>query len=1127
MTKTVPIHVKLTKGITDGKSEVDAQTPGTAYCENLDFVKDGEVRGRPSFVSYTGMGRRDFNSTAFPPVWAQNADAGTVSPDATGVSFPFNFSGMFKFRDTGGDRPGIAANGRAWTWEGDRWADRGYVGSARFDRLADLVQQKNMDVGNPGAVAYNYMSNGFGGNIVGISSPEVPGSPLLSGQSNTVESYQPGAGSYLYGNSCTAFDSLGVAYHCTVGHNGLVNNTLKLVVRVGDAQTLTSFTLATDCIQSVIPAIDAACCATDLSAGTVFGVPTIWVMYRSSAVAGQLNFQRVRVDTGAVVASSVFATGTTVLGFWLSVNSLNNRFVAVYTRAATPGVTCFAWNANTLVQDATTFSQFDGAAANNALGPVVVGFFNFQTVMTAFIAYLHTPGNAGIVPIGRYFPVPGAPSSVVYKTYGGAGTNADWLVYHQPILIRGPNRANSGGSSTDRIILGLNYAKNNNATGPSFPTSTYMALDITDLGKDAGESKAWGTRNPGLLAVGPIGGTHQLPCLASLKPVTAQVSALERSYRFSTWDFKTFNAAGGLDTALGINEVSLISPRFASIGGETILTGSVPHSLGKGGAFDTVYVMESPEFTATATGGGGLIVGSYSLQCVWKFVDDLGYTRRSAPSATVQTLSTSAGNQALTLVIQNNQMNNKEIGDVLLEVYMTDVNPTPTSQKLLQTTVHQAVGATTTVVLIGFTSTSEALYTNNGAILQNLPVSTEGGICVANQRAWVSDGRDVFASKKFKNEKSACVAWSDEGPLTIHLPSSSGRVLALENLEEKVIILCQNGIYYTMGDGPEDSGLGPDFLVPIQIADIGVSNECGSIATRHGVIFHAGNITTTDTGGGTTKTGTPGYGGLYLIQKNLELKKISKDIQEQLSTQSTAATFFSQFCELAYLPERDLLFVNRKGLLGEAFTPGSSNGVGSKLLVISMEDGEWSLWTNPNGDANSAVSPGSCIGMVGVKGALWGIYDRNGGSGHYAVGAHEGYPGTDAAYFSGDTTHPYTMLLRTNHMYSDGQSGTGWARVRGITVLGNKQTAGYTEKVDVVQDELNSLTQMTASIPAATPVTGGTWPVGRDAPEYRLSNQKCSQIQVQLQATPAVARWSALRLSTIPKNYKAPAGVRQ
>lgn len=1117
---TLPIHIPLNNGVVDDTSEVDASSPGIIYGENLDFSKQSEVRGRPSFVSYTGFGKRILNNSGTSPV--VSADVGTDSPD----NLPYNFASMFRYKDLSGYKPGIAANGRAWTWEGDRWADRLYIGSSRVDRVAEFLQAGGAAATYPVAVGYNFAANG----TTGVPTGSSQGYSMLSGESMSIENTQPGAGTVLFGSACTAYDSSSVAYHCVVGNDSTSNN-LKLVVRVGDAQTLTAYTIATDCKNAgaIGGAVDAACCVTDPGAAATFSAPIIWVAYMHSG-GGQVNFLRVNAATGAVVVGPVAYVLANVIGFWIGVNLSGgaNSLVAGFTRSGgTKGIACRRYNATTLVNDAAGDAQFDSGAANNPLGPVVVGLFQFQGANTAFVAYTQGTGSGGILTIGRY--VPATPSTQVYRVYGGANTGADWAIMHQPILVRGPN-IQAGLTNTDRVVLGVHYNKIFfSVTATEWPTGTWFALDLTDMNislSGVGETKTLGTINPGILAQGPVAGTLGTSYVSggqTPKPVSAIPNLIGNSYRFPSWDFKGFNANGGTDISLGLNEVTIITPKAASIGDETVISGSVPHSIVRGYAFDTCFPMEGPEFSVTVQAGGTLAVGSYTLQCCWKYVDESGTVRRSAPGA-AKSATTTLLNQTLQLIIQNPQLNNKDVGITYLEVYSTPVDAAASDPRRLQITIAPtSFSATTTISLSTPVSTTTLpLYTNNGAILQNQPVSAEGGVTVANRRMWVSDGRVVFASKKFRGDGSEAVAWNDDGPLTIRLPSGAGRILSLESVDDKVIILCQNGIYFTQGDGPEDSGLGPDFQVPIQISELGISSELASVATSVGVLFHSSNTPLTSLGGGAFKTGIQGSGGIYLIERNLGVRKVSFKTQDQFATQTTVDDFLSQSCELAFVPEKDLLVINRKG----TSTITSSTRATSKLLVLELNSGKWSLWTNPNGDQPTAQTPGTCVGMVGVKGSLWAIFDRSGLLAHYGVGSFEGFPGKDKAFFSGDTDHDYAMLVKTNHIYADGQSGTGWAKVRGITVLGNRPGDAYTEKLDVTQDQYNALTQQTASVPAFSAGSPGVWPSTRDAPEYRLSNQKCSQIQIQIQATPAYAKWSALRLNTIPKRYKAPAGIR-
>jgi hypothetical protein len=66
--------------------------------------------------------------------------------------------------------------------------------------------------------------------------------------------------------------------------------------------------------------------------------------------------------------------------------------------------------------------------------------------------------------------------------------------------------------------------------------------------------------------------------------------------------------------------------------------------------------------------------------------------------------------------------------------------------------------------------------------------------------------------------------------------------------------------------------------------------------------------------------------------------------------------------------------------------------------------------------------------------------------------------------------------------------------------------------------------------PSTATVTAGsnstTWPTNREAPEWRLPKQKCSSIQVYLQARPAVAEWTGVEMMIQPVPVTAPSKQR-
>lgn len=1070
---TTPIIVPLTNGLTEDISDLDARRPGIAYCENIDFTKTGEVQGRPGFTSKNGFETRLSDTTGGVPT-----DLGTI--EITSVN---NYiSSVFRYRDSNGERPGITATGRMWTYESDRWVDRLYCGVTRVERLVDFFKYPLGVASNQPSVGYN-----FAPSDAAFSGTSSGGTALLSEDNPSIEAFVPSTGGQLYGGACSAFSG-GIAYHCVVGNNKADNN-LRMVVRTGNGFVLSSYVLQTDCRIPFVTGNEICCCS-DPASGT-----TIWVVYLTTAGGGitQAKLLKVNASTGAVITSQTYAIASCA-GIWISVDSAADTLALAFTKFAVVGCFLRQFVASTLVNNAAADVTFDGAAPTNAQGPVVVGTINGTS---AYFAYLHDSGTGNLL-IGKY-TYAGAVATKI-KTYYGQGTAPapGWAILHQPIKLQGPLAVASTPAQT-RFALGVTYFGHGNS-------GTWFSLDITDMLIETGEARTGGTKQPGLLAMGPVevavGVVSNRPSAAMLGINSAGFDPSR--YRVFSDEFRSFSANGGSDIASGLNEITLIYPRAAGIGEETVISGSVPRSIAKGYSFESVFPCVAPEMTATPIAGGALAVGSYSLQAVWKWVDDAGIIHRSAPSQTVATATTAGANLTLRCQVQNLQLHNRESGTIYIELYSTKQNPTAADPKVLQAVVAQTAGSALTQIDItaAWNLGNLPLYTNNGAILQNLPVSADGGVTTVNRRMWVSDGKSVYGSKKFKSDATDSVAWNDEGPLTLRLPTPAGRVLALEALDDKLIILCERGIYFTQGDGPEDSGLGSDFLFPVLISQLGVSNEQGSVQTARGVVFHSQN---------NTPTGLPGYGGVYLITHSLSVVLLSVPAQRELNIGDY---------ELAYVAERDLLVVNSKRL--------------SKVLVLDMragENGQWALWNNPNGDVTAGVTPGTCMACSGVNGALWGVYDRNSdATPTMAVGVLNAQPGYDSAFKIGDTTHAVQMTLETNHIYANTNDGLGWARLRGVSVLSravnNDPSNPYTQTITVFQDQTSKTPALSNTFTYAGTVTNNPWPTGRDAPEYRVPQQKCSQIKVVLSAIPAIPMWTALRLDVTPSRAKAPAAQR-
>ena len=1032
------ITLPLTDGLDDNKTPLVGT--GMTYASNVDFSKLGEVRGRPGHTDRNKFGLRQLAAT---PV-----DQGAGTMFSKGNYIP---RAMFRYRDSSGERPGIVMDGRVFVWElglsaaSSRFTDHLWCGAARVDRLIELL-------GYPTSVATNRTGTCDTFAPIGPVIGGLGKSPILGITNPSIEMYLPGQ--TVFGNGAIASVG-GSNFHCVIGNDGQANNFLQLQVRKDDDFAINAYgTLASDCFSPTGRGDVPVCCSDS-------GATVLYVAY--ILTAGN-SFKVLRVDpsNGTILTTYTSGTLTGLNGIWVTSNTSANKVIVTVTQAAVKGVKCRTLSAGALVDQAVD-AQFDSVAGKFPAGPVVCG----QAILAgtaAWVAYATftngSPGGAGDpqdVVVG-YYTTAGVITTIAHYL-GNNSPALNWGITHQPVLT------NSG-----RAILGL-MAGSAPGTGGGYNGHTWYDIDLTDY--VIAQPQNGGLTYAGILARGPLNG--------STFAYTPQAAILETgalAWRFPTVDFQTFDALGGENPSWGLNRVSVMAPQVAQAGEETVIGGSVPHMLARGHCTEVGFpFLGSPEiFASPRLSAGFFSNGSYTFQALWKWTDSAGQIHRSGPSLPI-TVTTDGTHQAVDWTVLNCQLTERLQGEVMIEVYMTDTNPTANSVKYLMVTSTQAPGNAATSAALGGTAftitTGEVLYTVAGVVFANAPVQADGGCATVGRRIWLSDGVFCYSSKLLRGTKAA-PAWNDTGQLQVTMPVTAGRVIALEALDDKLVILCERGIFITQGDGPDDTGAGNDFLYPVRVSDLGCAGPRSAVSTDKGVVFHASN---TNAGGDVSE------GGLWLLDRGLGLTQISLQAETR---------FIASPADLTFIPERQLLI---------ACVPNIS-----EIVLLDMRTNKWNVWTPPNGNGPLSVCE--------AAGVLWAVSSTGPGS-------YDAAPGFDD---TGSGPVAYAMTVVTDHLYADGESGLGWARIKGLTVLGELATHVLT--MSVTQDQLITYTSRPFNL-TSTALGTQTWPSDRYAPEWRLPNQKCSQLQVTLTATPATGAWSALRINVLPLNRQAPINFRQ
>lgn len=1031
---TTPIVIPLAKGL-DLSKEATLGQDELHTALNVDFAVDGAIQGRPSRSAPLQFVVRDPASTTKGMLSAADFSA-------TG----FTARGLMRLRDANGERAALATDGRLFTQDGSRWVDRGPFACAKVDRVVNFEGSKSA-----AATSREGVSPTFGPSRVVNSSTQYYAllTDTYAVDREVVSTFPAQLGGSRGGNAARCGTTTAIV------SDSPVDNKLIMVYRVDGQDTINVVTLATDALDITddgdSPAI---CCSSDATA--------FFVVYETTT-ANVFKVLKV-TTTGTVSATYTSAAVPGLAGFWVDNTSVaTNRVVVAFTH--TGGITLRQLNATTMV-DVALDATHDGSDGAGTVGlDCVVGL---QSDNIAWWAYRNSNAvGSGDLVIGVYKLSTGTASR--QRKYWGGDTYTEasirWGIAHQPLLVNG------------RVYFTIVAATNNATTG------TWLTLDLTNwLNTTAGTGPF---ANPTMVARGPTQATIPYFQAASAIPLDD-----DSGFTFATLDWSRFetNGAGsltGADASLGLNRVTFSGPRCAQAGESTIFSGSVPHVVSRGQCAELgfPFLAGIPGFSVAATGGGAVGTGSYTLYACWRWVDEAGQIHRSAPSLFQTVAVPGGGTSTITAVVSNPWLSSKDYGDVKIEVYCTDLNPTDDADHYLQQAVTPTYTAAYTTVTINTqpVTTTEALYTDGG-VFGNYHVPGDGGVAALGRRVWLASGNTLYASKLlltgyapgFSDESSDGIA-----PLFMTLPAGAGRIVALETLDDKLLVFCQRGVYIVQDGGPDNTGLGSDFASPVRLSDLTVAGPRSVCQTDAGVVFCTA-LSATD----------PSRGGPWLIDRQLTLT-------DRQYLGRPAAAYFAEggawACEVAYSPERQQVFIT----VPDADLTGTSG-----VVVIDMRVGKWATWTLQSAD-------GVIDSITTVEGVLWALGTN--------PAPFDGTPGTDD---SGDVT----MTVSTSQLFADGTNGIGWARVRGISVMGAENSGNYDLSISALQD--GAKISSSGTIACTSTGLSTTWPANRQVPEWRLPVQKCSSLQVVLTATPATAKWSAIRLEVQPLPNRAPAKQR-
>lgn len=290
---------------------------------------------------------------------------------------------------------------------------------------------------------------------------------------------------------------------------------------------------------------------------------------------------------------------------------------------------------------------------------------------------------------------------------------------------------------------------------------------------------------------------------------------------------------------------------ITSAAGTLVAPGQPVDLLPRGGTesgVTEVGVITSPTITIIATGSGALADGQYFVAACYRWIDDTGRERRSAPSPVARlTISGGGGVAGINLTVttqtwfRSRRAGGSGFGQLEIYVSATDEG----ALYLLNDDYPAAAGIAAGNGVIQFTNltfdpatitANRELYTDGGVQQNDMPPACRS-VVAAEETLWVGVGFDRTLwqeSKPIFPEEPA--NFSDNDAFKVRFPEDT---VAGAYMDGTLIVGSERAIYAVRGQGPDDRGSGSP-RTPYQIVSgLGMVNERAVQVTPLGVFFES------------------------------------------------------------------------------------------------------------------------------------------------------------------------------------------------------------------------------------------------------------------------------------------------
>ncbi len=272
---------------------------------------------------------------------------------------------------------------------------------------------------------------------------------------------------------------------------------------------------------------------------------------------------------------------------------------------------------------------------------------------------------------------------------------------------------------------------------------------------------------------------------------------------------------------------------------------------------------------AISAGIGNIAPGTYNYLAIWKYIDNQGRIHRSTTSIP-ETIVVSDVDSSVSVTFPLLDLTTKQ--SVILEVYRTEnlgslyrrVSSVIYPTFVIHSENYRYKNVTFIDTLSDAEMLSNELVYTTGDVLDNSSPPACSLITTFDNRLWIAglEDKNLLQYSKIIDplDRDGIGGFSDA--LAIAFTPQGGDIIALARMDDKLIVLKRNEIYYISGTGPSNANDGNNYNPPQLVStDVGCDNPNSVVLMPNGIMFH------------TEK-------GIYLLNRGMQVSYVGSPVEE-------------------------------------------------------------------------------------------------------------------------------------------------------------------------------------------------------------------------------------------------------